>query len=213
MSSLSSVAAVMRVMSQSAMSASLVVATRWSTPGEAVAMVRRWNSGAHARGLLERRDVELAHLQHRGHRALGDAGVGVGDELLKAGRHDLPGHPEAVLQPAAWALLAALGQDGPVPVDLLLRLAVDLQGDRLVEGEPRAAVEREEGLAVELEGDRHDGPGLARAGVAVVRDLDDARVREHRRVEARGLLALGVEPQARSDARHVLAPSGGGRCA
>src|SRR5262249_9724548 len=79
--------------------------------------------------------------------------------------------------------------------DLRLVLAVDLEGDRLVEPVLRPAVERGELLAVELEGHGHHGALLARPGRAVARDVGDARVREDRRVEARGLLALRVEPQ------------------
>ena len=57
------------------------------------------------------------------------------------GRHHLPRDAELVLEPAALALLAALGQPGPVVVSLLLVGAHDLEGDRLVEPGLRAAVE------------------------------------------------------------------------
>ena len=50
-----------------------------------------------------------------------------------AGRDDLPGEAEAVLQPAARAVLAALGQRVPVAIDLVLVLAHHLQRERLVE--------------------------------------------------------------------------------
>src|SRR5215218_6503648 len=85
--------------------------------------------------VLERGDVDLPHLQHRGHHALRRLRVGIVEQLLQPPRDDLPGHPEAVLEPAARALLAALAEPAPVFVDLLLRAAVDLERDRLVEGE------------------------------------------------------------------------------
>ena len=89
-----------------------------------------------------------------------------------------------------------------VAVDLRLVGAVDLEGDRLVERELGAAVQRDELLAVELEADGHDGARVARPRLAVARDLHDPRAREDRRVEPRGVLALRVEPQARCDLRH-----------
>src|SRR5262249_263492 len=86
-------------------------------------------------------------------------------------------------------------------VDFLLGLAFDLEGDRLVEAELGAAVDAEEALAVKLELDRHHHPGLARAGLGVVGDVDDPRVVEDADVELRRLDGLGVEPQIR---HHLL---------
>ena len=51
----------------------------------------------------------------------------------------------------------------PVVVELLLRLAVDLERDRLVEREVRAAVDADEALPVQLELDRQHHARLARA--------------------------------------------------
>ena len=65
--------------------------------------------------------------------------------------HDLPGQAELVLQPAALAVLAAVAELVPVVVDLVLVGAADLERDRLVEGELRAAVDDGERLPVELE--------------------------------------------------------------
>jgi len=48
-------------------------------------------------------------------------------------------------------LLSALGEPFPEVVDLFLGLAADLEGDGLVEGELRAAVDGDEPLARDLE--------------------------------------------------------------
>src|SRR5690242_53098 len=68
--------------------------------------------------LLQRGDVELAHLQHRRHDALRPRGIGVARELDHLARHDLPRDAELVLQPAAVAGLAAVdGELRPQRVD------------------------------------------------------------------------------------------------
>src|SRR4029079_230587 len=126
----------------------------------------------------------------------------------RAARSAVPGRPATRARsgpsPTRTALLAPVGERLGVAVDLLLVGAVDLERDRLVERELRAAVERDELLAVELELHDHHGAGVARPGLAVARDVDDPRVREDRRVELGGLLALGVEPQTRRDLRHGM---------
>src|SRR5438309_6493379 len=99
-------------------------------------------SGPDAVGrVAQRGDVQLAHLEHRVHRAPGPLRVRVREQLLHAGRHDLPRQPVAVLEPAARPLLTALGQPLPVVVDLVLVHAGDLEGDGLVKGELRTAVD------------------------------------------------------------------------
>src|SRR3546814_2515734 len=67
-------------------------------------------------------DVQLGHLHHRPQHPVGAPGI-AGDQLRDDRRHDLPGHPEAVLQPAALAGDAALGQLRPIAVDLRLGVA------------------------------------------------------------------------------------------
>ena len=92
------------------------------------------------------------------------SGSGSVEQLVQPRRDDLPREAEPVLEPAARALLAALRELAPVLVDLVLRLAADLERDRLAEREVGAAVEGDELLAVELELDGHDralGPGPA----------------------------------------------------
>jgi hypothetical protein len=87
-------------------------------------------------------------------------------------------------------------------VDLVLVAAGDLERDRFVEGEVGTAVERQELLPVELEGDRHHRSLGSRPGGAVARDFEDLRLREDRGVELGGVLAFGVEPETRGQLRH-----------
>ena len=80
-------------------------------------------------------------------------------------RHNQSGEPVLVLQPAAPAGLAALRELAPVVVDVLRDLAADYERDRLVELELRPAFERDERLAVKLEGHRHHTTPFVRRGV------------------------------------------------
>src|SRR5713101_7108144 len=121
--------------------------------------------------------------------------MGVGHHVLQAGIIDLPGQPIAVLQPAAVALLAAGDERVPQPVDVLLDLAVDVERDRLVELEMGPAVDGDEILALELEGNRHDRALRPRAAIVIARPRDDARVLEDGGIEAHRLPGIGVEPQ------------------
>jgi hypothetical protein len=72
------------------------------------------------------------------------------------------------------ARLAALAKPLPEFVDLRLRSAIDDQRDCRCECELRAAVERQEFLALDLEQNRHDRAGRTRAGLAVARRREDA---------------------------------------
>src|SRR5512134_144945 len=65
-------------------------------------------------GLFQPCNVELAHFHQRRHDPLRLRRVLVPHHLDESGRHDLPGHAELVLEPAALPGLAALGE--PVPV-------------------------------------------------------------------------------------------------
>ena len=84
------------------------------------------------------------------------------------GGDDLPRQAVPVLQPAALALFAAVGELVPVVVDLVLVGAVDQERDRLVEGELRATVDGGVLLAVEHEVDRQHRARRSRARLAVV---------------------------------------------
>ena len=157
-------------------------------------------------GLLEDGDVELPHLQHRRHDALG---------LLRSGSpissnrtfgttcHDTPNlsfsQPHGPSSPPSERVFQYRSTSS-----WLSQLSWNEIG--LAEGELGPAVERRERLAVQLEADRHDGARFPRPGLAVPGDLEDFRVREHRRVELRRLFAFGVEPQARSDLLHRAFP-------
>src|SRR6185312_6695147 len=86
-------------------------------------------------GLTELGDVELLHLEHRLHRPPRLLGVAVHDEPGELDGRDLPRETEAVLEPAALLrlLVAARAELRQVAVDLVLRLAHDLERDRFVE--------------------------------------------------------------------------------
>ena len=115
--------------------------------------------------LAQLREVDLGHLEHRLHRALGALGVGAGEHLVELPRDDLPRQAEAVLEPAALAGLAAAEDERrPEAIDLGLVLALDHQRDRLGERELRSAVEADEPLPGERELDGQDLT-LARARV------------------------------------------------
>src|SRR5262249_32448370 len=152
---------------------------------------------------LQRRDVELFHLQECSGHPLHYCGISVSDHLYERGRHHLPGQAESVLEPAARALFAAVTELVPEIIDLLLGLAVDLEGNRLTEFELRAAVQRHEFLSFELESDDHHGAWLftvlLETLLAVSADLVDARVLEDGAIEVCRLLCLGVEPQTGHD--------------
>src|SRR5438093_11121092 len=161
-------------------------------------------------GLLEPFDVDLLHLEHRGHDAFRFFGILVLQHLRQDRRNDLPRHAEAILEPAALHFLAARGQLLPEMVHFLLRLAVHHQRDRLGELEERPAIERHEPLAIQFELDGHDralrsSRGLRRRFV-VTGDVSDLGVSKDRRIEPGRLFALAVEPQTHTDLLHGSLP-------
>src|SRR6185436_6975093 len=84
--------------------------------------------------LLQRRDVELDHLQHRVARPPGAGPVLVGHHLFQDLGDDLPANPESIDQPSARLRLpSALEERVPVAIELLLVFAEDDQRDRVVE--------------------------------------------------------------------------------
>src|SRR5882757_2430309 len=89
---------------------------------------------------LDRRDVDLPHLHHRGECALGFSAAGR-HRLHQHARRDLPGDAPSVLAPAARALLAAIADDGvPVAVGLLLILGGNLEREGFVMPERGTAI-------------------------------------------------------------------------
>src|SRR5580693_1417307 len=160
-------------------------------------------------GTLQGGDVELLHGEHRRLRACCLLLVAAGDHVEEPGRHDLPGKAVLVDEPAAGDSLAAVGQPVPVVVDLGLVGALDDDRHCGAELVQRAAVERQELLAVELELHRGDGAFRARPRARVPLHPAEAGVLEDSHVVVRRLFALGVEPQAGGErlAGHRTSPS------
>lgn len=142
-------------------------------------------------------DVNLLHLHHGGH------GLGVLDELRQVDGDDLPGEAEAVLEPAALYRRAAFDELVVVVIDIGLRVAADDEGEGLVEGVVRAAVDGRHGESVESES---DGERLGAAAAEVGREVfrQHLGVGEDGDVEGNGLLGAGVEPEEGRDARISL---------
>src|SRR5688572_11932235 len=158
-------------------------------------------------GLLQFRDIDLAHLQHRVERALRLLEVLVGDHLEEDRRGYLPRQSVLVFKPAARAFLPATGEQLlPVVVDLLLVLAVDHERDRLGELEVRPAVQRDVLLVAEAKLHRQHRALGGPAAFEVARDAEDLRVLEHRAVELRRFFGFLVEPEERSDSLHAYSP-------
>src|ERR1700732_909469 len=134
-------------------------------------------------GALEPGDVDLLHLHHRPHDGLRFRGVVILKQTPQGSGDDLPRYAEFVLEPAAALLLAAGGELLPQRVDFGLARAVDEERYRRRKGEVRAAVQREERLSLQFEGDRHRASLRAGASIAVTRHLGDLRVVEDRGVE------------------------------
>ena len=149
-------------------------------------------------GLLQRVDIQLYHLHHGFHHALGFFSILIVDHLRQDVRHDLPRDAKFVLQPATLHRLAAVRDQGvPQTVDFGLVLTRDDQRNRVVEAVVRSAVER----VILLSGEREiDEEGFACFGTrrvdACAQNPIDARVEENRRIKLRGLFRLAIEPEA-----------------
>jgi hypothetical protein len=152
--------------------------------------------------LFDLGDVDLAHLHHRRHHP---AGLGLVRILKQPGqlfRHDLPRDAELVLQPAAWAWLAAvLREPGPEMVDLFLRLAVDRLRHSLGELVLRSTIQRLERHAVELERG-HQYLAFKSVALGPTHDAQHPRILEDGGVKVHGLFGLAFEPQAGGDLLH-----------
>src|SRR5947207_1230318 len=78
------------------------------------------------RGALERRDVDLIHLHHRIHDALGFRLIGIGQHIAENNRTHLPRETEFVFEPTARSGRSAVGGKFlPEIIDLVLGFAVD----------------------------------------------------------------------------------------
>ena len=88
-------------------------------------------------------DVEFLHPEHGAHCPPRLRLVGITHHLRQGGWKHLPRNAVLILEPTALLDFATGGESLPVVVDLFLRLAWNLEGDRLVElevGPPLSAV-------------------------------------------------------------------------
>jgi hypothetical protein len=158
---------------------------------------------------FQRRQVDLAHLQHRLHDALRLVGIFVHQHLRQRFRDDLPREAELVLEPTAGSLFAALGKLAPEVVDLLLRFTVDLERYRLVELEMRATIKGDEFLPIDFKLHGHDRSRLLPVNLeslfSVAADFSDLGIPENGGVKFRRFFGLSIEPQAGRDllCRHL----------
>lgn len=148
---------------------------------------------------LDLRDVDLDHLHHGFHHALGCGLVRAGHSLYEYARYDLPVEPKFVLAPAAGDSLSAVVDDRvPVTVRLLLSVSKYLKRYRLVKGTFGTTVQADERLTQYGELHRQN---IARLAVGIVGrglvDGGDMAVGERCGVELRRLFRIFVEPETR----------------
>src|ERR1700733_2538766 len=106
-------------------------------------------------GALERRDVQLDHLEHRVGDPLRAGHVAVAHHLLEGRRDDLPPDAEAIDEPPARLRLAPrLEERVPVAIELRLIVAGDDERNGVVELVVRARAHGPQRLAEE--GEVHD---------------------------------------------------------
>ena len=144
------------------------------------------------------RDVELLHAHDRAHDAIGALSVAT-QKLRQDTRDDLPGDAELVGEPAALDMLAALRKLLPQRIDFSLVVAIDHERNRGRELVVRAAVQRQESLAVDLEENRHHRALLAGRELAVARRRQNAAVRKDREVVGDRLFGVEIEPETGRD--------------
>ena len=150
-----------------------------------------------AAGGVDFGDVDFAHLHHGLEGALGLGAAG-GHRLGKRAWGDLPVEAPAILAPAAGAFLASVADDGvPIAVGLLLRVRRDLEGEGLAVREDGAAVQADTGNAEHGELDGEDVTRLAHGIIArCLVHAGHLAVGKRRRVKARGLFRVLIEPKA-----------------
>ena len=97
----------------------------------------------------------------------------------------------------------ALRELAPEVIDFGLRLAANLQRDRLAEFEIRTTIQSRECLSLDFEFNNHDRARLfvvnLLSGLGVSADFSDLGILEDRAIEFCRFLGLRVEPQARRD--------------
>jgi hypothetical protein len=159
------------------------------------------------RGTLQRIDIELLHFHHSLIGALRLFRVGIRNDFLQCLRNDLPRDAEFVLHPSAllFSWVASFLEPVPIVVDFSLVITVDLEGYSGAEFVLRSAVQGRERLAIQFEGDYHDGAGLLAVSlfscIGVVLDVGDLSVFEDGRVEISCFFGLAVEPETWCDLR------------
>jgi hypothetical protein len=146
-------------------------------------------------GALQLIYIELFHFKHRVYDTLPTLGVFILHHPSKGDRDDLPGDAISILEPAALLLPAILGQLIPELIDLLLRFAVDIERDGRCELVHRAAVERHEILALELECNDRYGSGMVGIFIFETVDFDYLRIIKNGSVIIHRFLSLFIEPQ------------------
>lgn len=155
---------------------------------------------------MKSRNVNLLHVHHRIRSLPRHLLITRSQQLLQHSRNNLPRKPKLIRNPATLLLgrVTSLSKLAPVIIDLLLVLAVDLEGDGLGELPfGGASVETDEGVAAELELDDHDGAGfLAVDFLACFGEVlggDDFGVGEDGDVVVCCFFCLAVEPEAGGD--------------
>src|SRR5262249_4510747 len=173
----------------------------------------RLTSRFSGKGSFKGGNVEFFHAKHGTHRPRRLRLVGITHHIGQGRREYLPGDPELVLEPTALLDFATRREALPVMVDPFLGLAWNLEGDRLVELEMRAAIQRRKALALDLELHGHHRPfGTAvdfEAFLPITADPADPAIPEDGDIKTRCLLGFAVEPEAGGDLlgnHHFLLP-------
>src|SRR5439155_12633223 len=128
----------------------------------------------------------------------------------QSGGHNLPGNAVFVFEPAALLCLCipALRKLLPVIVHFFLRLATDLERDRLVECEHWATVECGKGVSIQFKCHRHDRSRRSSVDFipcfSIPSNADDLRIVKDGGVKLRHLFGLIIKPQTWGDLLHVL---------
>lgn len=151
-------------------------------------------------GGVEFFEIEFYAVHDGLHDAVDLGGVFGADEFDDVAGNDLPEEAEFVLEPAAGdRFTAAGGEFFPVAIEFGLGVAVDKEGDGFVEFGLGSAIHGDEVLAVEGEGNGHDGTGgsvvVFGDGWGRVGGQGDFGVFEGGGVEFDGLLGVAVEPE------------------
>src|ERR1700737_2725250 len=153
--------------------------------------------------LLERGDVELAHLQQCFHHLCRIPGFRVAHHLAQCGGYDLPGDTEPILEPAARSFLTSVSEARPDLIELSLGLAGRDQRERFAEHKRRTAVEGRVLLPVEQEAGVPQATFREGSVPVTAQHADHPGIRKHRYVEVDRLFGAFLESQTRSNTLHL----------